>query len=144
MATIPDGTMVNLQATTVSIEPARLVSTGVIQISHLVDSSSSINITMWDNSTNLLELSVTYRFTNIVVRSFRDQKQLSLTKASEVTRIDNNIVFTAANKVNNTTLTINDAEIIRTKGSVCVTCVLTVPRALPLSLSLSLFVHIVK
>ena len=124
MATIPDGTMVSLQATTISIEPVRLVSTGVIQISQIMDSSGSINITMWDNNTNLPELSVTYTFTNVVVSSFCDQKQLSFTNASKVTRIENDIVFTAANKVNDTTLTINDATIIGTKRfNLCHLCI---------------------
>ena len=60
------------EATTVSIEPVRLVSTGVVQKSQLVDSSGSIS--MWDNNTNLFQFSVTYRCTNVMVSSFHDQK----------------------------------------------------------------------
>ena len=77
-----DGTCINIVAHVADVLPPRPVSTGVIQEITLVDETGHITLTMWDTLTNKLQMSKTYIFKKLFVRSFRNTKSLTFTKQS--------------------------------------------------------------
>ena len=69
-----DGTKVTLRATVVSLAPVRAVSTGRVQDVTICDSSGSINLSVWEENVDKLEIGKQYKFSDIYVHSYQGKK----------------------------------------------------------------------
>ncbi len=128
--TIEDGELVNLTATVTSVAPARPVSSFLIQDITIVDNDGSMTtLSAWDVNIDKFESSETYSFTKLLVRSFKNNKTLSLIKSSTYEIVQNNNQDTSL-LLNNTETeveeTITCAKIIGTRNFTihysCVKC----------------------
>ncbi len=77
-----DSTKVTLIATVVAVAPARAVSTGIVQDITICDMSGTINLSVWEDNVDKLETGVTYKFTNLNIRSYRGVKSVTLLRQS--------------------------------------------------------------
>lgn len=73
---INDGRKVLLKGTVMSIAPIRAVSTGKVQDTIICDSSGSVNLSVWEDNVDQLEVGKSYCFHNVAVRSYRGEKSV--------------------------------------------------------------------
>jgi ssDNA-binding replication factor A large subunit len=74
--TIEDGTKVTLKGVVVSLAPVRAVSTGRVQDVTIYDPSGSVNLSVWEENINKLEVGKHYKFCNVYVHSFIVEKNI--------------------------------------------------------------------
>jgi len=80
---IDDGVFVNVVANVTSVKPAKPVSTGLVQEVMLTDDNSiEVKLSVWDDNIEKFQEYKSYRFCNILVRSFRNEKALMMTRQS--------------------------------------------------------------
>ena len=79
---LEDGIIVNFTATVTSIKPATAVSTRVLQQVSVSDETASITLSAWEPFVGQFELSQTYSFSGVRIRSYRKEKVLSLSSQS--------------------------------------------------------------
>ncbi len=79
---IEDGDFVNCTAKVIDVAPARPVSTGVVQDVTIGDGTATINLFVWEADIGTLDESITYNFKNLHVRTYRDEKTVTLSRQS--------------------------------------------------------------
>ena len=78
---IDDGTLVMLRGKVLSLSPIRAVSTGIVQDVTIADET---NLSAWDKKNiDMLEPGKLYKFHNVYVRSYKDDKCLSLSQKTK-------------------------------------------------------------
>ena len=76
---IDDGSIVTLESVKiVNVKVTRAVTTGVVQDITIGDDSGTIVLSVWDNKVDHFQESEMYKFQNLLVWSFRNQKMLTL------------------------------------------------------------------
>ena len=77
---IDDGTLVMLKEKVLSLSTIRPVSTGIVQDVTIADET---NLSAWDKNIDMLEPGKLYKFHNVYVQSYRDDKCLSLSQKTK-------------------------------------------------------------
>ena len=70
-----------------TVSPARVVSTGRLQHATLTDDTGTITLCCRDRNIDRVLESTWYRFTNLTVTIFREEKTLTLKQTSSVTEV---------------------------------------------------------
>ena len=91
---IEDGTKVTVKATIVSLAPVRAVSTGKVQDVIISDPSGTVNLSVWEDNVNKLEVGKTYKFSSVYVRSYQGVKSITLSRQSTYETIEGGNIIT--------------------------------------------------
>lgn len=78
-----DGTKVTLNVSVVYLAPVRAVSTGTVQDVTISDSSGSINLSVWGENVEKLEIGKQYKLTDVYIRSYQGEKNVVFSRSSK-------------------------------------------------------------
>jgi DNA-directed RNA polymerase subunit RPC12/RpoP len=92
------GTAVSVKARIAAVEPARAVSTGVVQDIVIADGTGSIRMSVWEINVDKIQLHGSYQFTNLYVRTYLDEKYLTLSRKSVYEVIADDLISAVYNE----------------------------------------------
>uniref|UniRef100_A0A1X7SKG2 Uncharacterized protein n=1 Tax=Amphimedon queenslandica TaxID=400682 RepID=A0A1X7SKG2_AMPQE len=78
-----DGTKVTLNVTVVYLAPVRAVSTGTVRDVVISNSSGSINLSVWGENVDKLEIGKQYKLIDVYIRSYQGEKNVLLSRSSK-------------------------------------------------------------